>query len=690
MGREGSRLRVEYLKFVVGIVMLSICLAGNTGWCRPIGLSGTWQYSETGDGTTNKNFLQYYNMDFGYELTEAMDWAGSMRYTRNWNGGKVSELYTPMVTLNTRNDIFNLGLSATAVEQKFSDSPSTSSRSWQGNWKSNWNKPLWPSIRGFFGQSWAMDDKSPKTTDTESFYNGLDADWSWGPFKTNYSYYYSDSKDKVNDTKSNTSRHTLGAKAAKGLWDNKVNVSLSQHFSYYSTEATAHVGATGTALIKDNIIQAYAGADITPESDLPGANSGLTNDSTSDSAYSAASGETTNIAIRMDFIQVDWIYLYTVNDLGSSDASNFLWEVYTSSDGNTWTRQATAQAYTYNSTSRRFQIQVSGIKARYIKLAAVQPLSSTVDFSEIEAYEEISGSGVVTSSRTYKNYSTDATVSFRPMDKVNMAYSLSLDYSRPSGGVDSDRISQTGSVNWRPRERVSSSLSVTDSLQKDTGEPDIRSRAYSISVLTMPLDTLDVSMGVTRSENYEGGEKTSTNNSYSIYTTAALFPDLNASLDLIYSTTDNLQSDTSSDSYTSRLNLTARLTPRLTVDFNGGYTASKTGTTDSDSVDTNLNLSWRPSDVLSVRANGYSNWASGQSDNRGGSVSMACAVTEKTQISLGYSYTDSTATIQNYTMFWSWKISRYFSTHVNGSYSITETENSWSVSGQFTARFSGF
>ncbi len=691
MGREGSRLRIEYRKFVAVMVMLSLSFTSAVAWSRPIGLSGSWLYTRTGDGTTSKNLLQYYNIDFGYDLSESMDWSGSFRYTRNWNNGRLSELYTPVVSLNTRNDIFDLGLSATAVEQRLSDSPDTSSKTWQANWKSKWDKPLWPALRGYFGQTWSTDDQRPKTTDTESFYNGIDADWSWGVLKTAYSYYYSDSKDKVNDSKSSTSRHMVSARAAKGFLDNRLNVSLSQNFSYYLTEATAHTGATGTALIEDNIVQAYAGNDTTPNTDLPAVNSGLTNDSTTDIAYSAAPGETTNIAIRMDFIRVDRIYLYTTTDLGATNASGFLWGVWTSPDGNTWTQQVTAQAYSYNSSSRRFEIPVSGIKARYIKLAAVQPLTSTVNFSEIKAYEEISGSGLVTSSRTYKDYSTDASVNYRPMDKVTLAYSLSLDFARPSGGVNTDRINQTGSLSWRPKESITSNLSITDSLQKDSGQPDSRTRAYSLNVITFPLDTLDVSTGVTRNETYEGGTKTATTDSYSIYTTAALFPDLNAGLDLVYTSADNLSSGTNTDSYNSRLNLTARLTPRITVDFYGGYIVSKSDTGDTDSTDTNLNLSWRPSDVLSFRASGYSNWASGHDNTRGGSLTIAWAATEKTQLSFGYSYAYSTVTTQTYNAFWSWRISRYLSTNVNGSYKIAEAgENSWTVSGQLTARFSGF
>ncbi len=668
------------------ILLLVMCIEG---WARPLGLSGSWRYMKSENGTSQETFLQNYNVDFGYDLTEAASLSGSMRYNRYRTDNRITEVYAPVFSMNLRNDIFSANLASSLTERKDSDGPNFSTKTWEFNWNSNWVRPLWPSVRFFFGQSWFSDDQSPKILDTKSYHNGVNLDWEWDSLETFYSYYHSNSKDMVNNSESDDARHFVRGQYSRSFLDNRLGLSLSQQFNYNRNRTEAWAGPGGTALIKTSVLQAYAGPDNTPATDLPPVASGLINQNTADTAYQATSGETTNIAIRVDSVQVDLVYLYTETDLGVANATSFSWAIYSSSDGSTWTQETSSAGFSYDSSFRRFEIHVPSLKVKYVKLVATQPLAFNFYFSEVEAFQEVSGTGTVTLSRYYRTYLTDASVNYHFTDNIDLAYTISLEYSRPSDGADSDRRSQVGSLNWMINPKLSSTFSVSETWQQDENQPETTTRSYSISLNSAPIPTLDISFGITKNDNYEDGDKISSTYNYTIYTTAALFPDLDSSLDLTYTNTENYESNTTTDGYSARLTLTARLTPKLTMDLNSGYSQSSSDGSDTDTVDTNINLTWRPADVFSLRGSAYSRWESDSDDSRGLSLSTGIATTENTQLSLSYSYSYSTSESQTYNGFWSWTISEYLSFQLNGSYQIREDEEPWMVSGQLNARFSG-
>ena len=676
------------------LIFLMIVGMAEFAWSRPVGLSGNWQYRERGNGETEESFEQNYNIDLGYDLTELLSFNGSLRYNRVWNEGDVTELITPILGFDVRNDIFNLNLAATAVERRDSEGPDYMSKSWEANWTSNWDKPLWPGLRFFFGQSEAYDDQSPKQQDIDSYHYGTDLNWEYNIVEVLYSFYYQDSKDHVSDTETKNTRHFVRGEVSKSFLDDRLNLSLSQQYSYYNYKTIVQIGASGTAQVSVPI-SAYAYSYDTLDEDYEtgiGPNiSTLTNDDTTDAAYTIDTTVHYNyINLNTNYRKLDIIYIYTSEDISSLNPNSFTWYIatYTTS----WDTFQTI-SFNYNSTEHRFEFQVSGIRqARYIKLAtdSFYGLSDTYYFSEVEVSEEVSGQGEVTLSRTYNNYITDGSVNFSPIDVLDFNYSFSYEYGNFSDGPDTERLSQVGSARWSILSNLTSTFSVSETRQDDEGEPETITRSYAISTIYIPLPTLDVSLGITKNDNYEGGDKTSTTYNYTLYTTAALFPDLDSSLDLTYTNSENYESDTSTDTYTARLTFTARLTPALTVDMNTNYNSTH-GTTDADTVDANLNMSWRPSDILSLRSTLYSRWVSDGDDSKGLNLSMGLATTEKTQLNLTYSYADSTTTTQNFGMFWSWTISRYLSVQVNGSYQIREEEdNPWMINTQLTARFAGF
>ena len=692
MGRGGNTSSKGWPVLAVTCLLVIVALMAFSaeGWTRPLALSGFWRYMKAGDGESERSFLQNYNIDFGYDLTDAVSMSGSLRYNRNWISNRTTEVYAPVVAFNLRNDIFSTSLSSSITEQKNSDSADFSTKTWEATWASNWNKRLWPTVRLFFGQSWLSDDQTPSLQDTESFHDGLNLDWRWNALQTFYSYYHTNSKDNANAVETDDTRHFVRGQYARAFFDDRLNMSLSQQFTHNRTDTTAEVGAGGTALIPTNVVAAYAWIDTDPQSDLPSSpNSSLTNQDTSDTVLSVSQNQGLQVAIRVDSVQVDRIYLYTRDGLTQANATSFTWAAYSSSNGNDWTLLNATAGSSYNTTLRRFDIQVSSVKARYIKLVATQPLAQNVVFSEVEARQEVTGTGTVELSRTYKTYLTDAGLDYRFTDNLDLAYTVSLEFSRPSDGADTDRRSQVGSLNWIIGPKLSSTFSISDTWQKDENAPETDTRSYAVSLNSTPIPTVDISLGITRNDNYEGGDKKSTTYSYSVYTTAALFPDLDSSMDLTYTTTDNYETDTSTDAYIATLILTARLTPKLTMDFNGGYNKTSSNDTDTDSVDTSVNVTWRPADAFSLRSTAYSRWESSGDDTRGISLNSGIATSDKTQLGLTYSYSYSTTESQTYSGFWSWTISEYLSFQLNGSYQITGDEEPWTVSGQLTARFSG-
>ena len=656
-----------------------------------LGLSGNWQYQHTGNDEDSDSYQQNYNLDFGHEMTEAMTLSGSVRYNHNWNEGRVTEILYPTLGFGVTNDIFRLDFSGTATERMNSEGPNRSDRSWEARWNSTWSRDWWPEFLLRYGEALSMDDQTPRVVDTDSSQMGLDIDWetAWDilPAKTFYSYYGTEGTDKVTNLGNTNESHYARLELGRSFWANRFTFSFSQQYSLNHQESEGPIGTPRPR----SIYQCMAGEDDTPDKGTLPANSRLIDHDYETSALVIEPDEEMNIGVKLEYQQIDLFYFYTVEDLRPADQS-FTWDLWVSEDGDDWTREANNLAFIYNPSFRRFEIDIPGVKANYLKLVTKHTPADAVAFSEVEVMQRAVSKD---EERDSENYMTDLGLGFRLATDLNLNYSLSLDESKSDSDYDEDqsqdRRTQTGTLAWTPSPYFSPSLNVSECRQDNNGDnetqqPDTLTRSYSISITSEPLSTLDLSSSVTRSENYEDDKKISTTDSYSLYATAALFPDLDSSLDLTYSTTDDEERNENTQNFGARTYLTARLSPKLTGDLTVEYNKSM-GETDSVSKDATLTLNWRPSDIFSLRGDADYTWEEEEANKSNYTVAMSVIPSDKTQVSLTYSYADSTSATENYGISCNWTINRIFSMNLNGSYQIKEDERPWSISGQLAARF---
>ena len=674
------------------LILVAILVWDGVTLADTLGLSGNWQYQQTGNGENRKSYRQNYNLDFDHEITEAITLSGSTRYNHNRDEGRVTEMLYPTLGFAVTNDIFRLDFSGTATERTNSEGPDQSDRFWDARWDSAWSRDWWPEFRLNYGEERSWDDQRPRVVDKDSSQMALDVDWetAWdiAPARTYYSYYKNEGTDRVTGLDDTNENHYARLELGRSFWANRFTFSFSQQYSSNHGESEGPIGSPRPC----TIYQCVAGVDDEPDEGTLPVNFNLIDNDYETSALVIEPDEEMNIGVRVDRQKIDLVYLYTVEDLLPAD-QNFTWDLWVSEDGYDWEEIHWVTVLSkYNRSFRRFEIDIPGVKENYLKLVADVTPRHAVAFSEVEVMRRAVSEK---EERDFESHTTDLGLGFRLTADLNLHYSLSLDRSESDSSYaenqSQDRRTQAGTLAWTPSPYFSPSLNVSECQENNNGDnetqqPDTLTRSYSISITSEPLSTLDLSSSVTRSENYEDDKKISTTDSYSLYVTAVLFPDLDSSLDLTYSTTDDEERDENTRTFGARTYLTARLSPKLTADLTGEYNKSM-GETDSVSKDATLTLNWRPSDIFSLRGSANYTWEEDEADRSNYTVAMSVLPSDKTQVSLTYSYAQSTSTTENYGISCNWTINRIFSMNLNGSYQIKEDENPWSISGQLAARF---
>ncbi len=393
-----------------------------------------------------------------------------------------------------------------------------------------------------------------------------------------------------------------------------------------------------------------------------------------------------NIAIKADFKVLDQVYLYTTTDV-SAIAAGFTFALYTSDNGTNWQLNTLVQPKSYNSLEKRFEFPMASLNNLWLKLVVTSSPLSTVDFTEIEAYRLVTGTDEVELTSTSSSMITDLNLGARLTESLSLAYSLSYEDGEYGSGVDYERQNQSGHLKWQALPILTTTLGMNEATSQNGDADESGSRSYTLNFDAIPLETVDVNMGLTRSEEYQGSERQSVNHSVGLYTTAALYPDLDSSLDINYRRLKRDDTGLQTKKYQGSLTLTARLVPRLTADLTTDY-QHDLGDAGSERTGADLSLNWRASDMLSLHASGNKEWLGSDSQSEGATLALSLAPTDTTQFSLNYIYAKSEERINKYSLFGSWSLGPHFTLQGNGSYSESQGEEEWQVQTQLVARFS--
>ena len=699
LNRKRERLLRISIKFnLILFCFLYVGLSLQLAYSAPFNFNGSWRTLTTEEDGFTESYLQSYNVNFKQDITEAMRLQESFRYSRNWKeDGGTREVYNPSLDFLIINDIFRFDLNGNASKNRNSEGTDLTSSSWQGIWSSTWQNEMWPRIQVDIGQNFSEDDESPAVTDTQTDELGSSVDWDFDLARILYNY----DRRKITNNASNsdTDIRTNFARLDTGssFWDDRLILTLSQQFSNDRRNFSIKGVTGGTVLVPVSLGQVAANIDDTPENGtltpVPGLNDGNT-----DISALASDPLDLNISLKTDLQHTDLIYVYTVDDLVSTigivEVNSFRWNLYSSTDADSWQLEVTNLPFLYNSSQKRFEIDIAQIQKVHIKVVAVipTPTGTVIDFSEVEAFNtvQVQGESFSLFRETY-NYLTNANIGFSFNSDMNFQYSMSYDNRHNSDTPNQKILNQLGTFTWIYSPSLITSFSINETRNEIGDDPEDINRSYGLNFLAPTLPTLDMNFGITRRDIYRGSTKLSTTDSFNIYTTAALFPTLDLSLDCDYSITENEETDIRINRFDSELIVTARLNPKLTVDLRNEYDNINSDGNSRDVLNSTLNVSWRLSDMLLFQFTGLGRFDSDEDNDVGFRLNMSMVPSDETQFDITYRILDSEETTLQRTSFnFGWTIGQYFIFRTTGVYESSDEDHDWGIQTELVFRFNGF
>ncbi len=623
------------------LIILAICVGWN-GPAKAIDFSANWRYFDTSE--EKPRWTQSYSLILSSWATNALSTNLSLRYTRQDQAGEWHELYTPVLALNLLNDWFNLNFSATATENRRSDGPDFSTRSWDTNLTTSYRDYNW---RLYYGQASQKDDRDPHRVNTDSDHWGLSVNKSWDLLTFYADYRGTSSKDHVEKTKTTTDSYFLRGEISD-TWK-KLHYSFSQQINYIKNDwKSKATGPTRKALI--NTTASWHLAD----------NTKLQKDD--------------YIIIDTNYQEIDLIVLY-VNNLTMEEVDpNVKWKIEWSNDQNTWTEIA-------NDVSLPYEFSTTFKEGRYLKLTVISG-KDDLNSPLIRTYKYLP-SGVTSYTFKSKSYQTSASLGYTIDERKNISYNLFYNKNLPDPGKNNESLSNSVTGYWYINKLLQTTTTFSTNRDKTQGQKSKSNYNFSINILSEFLETLTTTTTYTHSLNKEGSEKISTTDTITLSTAAELYPDLETRWDLNYTHGKNYETNSKTDSFNSHVNVTARVKPSLTITGIYDFTHTKSrGEKSATSTDhfANIDAIWRPSESLLIRGSEYIKWGKNQKTLVTSNYSLWVNVNPKIQVNFLYSGTRQKGqNSDRVSSTLSWDISRYWFFKTTYSWEKTEDEKRWSI-----------
>lgn len=656
----------------IGLIAFSLSLPQES-FSAPLSYNGSIRYYEDQGGNSQESNSHNLTYDQHQELSPVISLSESLRFSKSWTQGSGGqESYFPQIMLTANNYLFSWILSASMNELRSDTNAATSKRSWDSFWYSRWDQPYLPTIRFNLGQDVNENDVNPSTLDSRSFRTGFGLDWSTLYGKLSCGATYNRDLDKIVQRTSINDNYFLLYNSSKSFWNNKLNLSFSQkvNIQHRKTKYSQPGSVIKELLNPITVVQTLYQNDSTPLtgalSDQPVLMDGIIDIS----SINSIPGETINLGIKINTQLVDRLYVYTLQDL-STNSSSFSWDLYSSVDGTTWNLERQAVNFVY--TAKHFEIEVPSLQKMYLKVVSQQALATAIDITELKAYQSISvSSGILPIydySYDYDNYITNLGVSYNVSQNTSFLYNVSYEIGSPSTGQNFSRRAQSANVNMKNSSNLNTRITIGEFLQKFEKDPSTLARNYGITFLYQLIPTVYYNFGFDRNESYLDGEKKSTSQNYVLGVNAALYRDLDSGLEFRYNTNVNEDDDSSSDSYSTVLRLTARLKPNITSNLSINNTSAAGGdNAETSSFGTKFDATWRASDILSLQVEASQQWASGQDSSK---FRFTCDVapSSKTQVSFAYRVDETNTIAQYVTSSFRWLITDQLSLVTSYNYS---------------------
>jgi hypothetical protein len=675
--------------FLLSLLFLAVIMPQAAGGAQS--LTANWSHSDGKDAVATDEYFTTYTLDLKQEITEAMSLQESMRYSYGWRQEYDTQSVDPSLRFGVNNDLFLFELFGAASEQRNTMAADQKKARWEAVWASSWQNRFWPTLRTTYGEEWQQDDNSPKLTDKETRNGSVAVEWDLELFKTYFNYNESRFDNIATDRQSDSTSTFGRLEANHSFWQNRLTMGFASQYSEQREISTTALGTSSSTLIRQSLSQVLHGLDSTP---LTTAGELTAVAALHDGDLEAASSVATNgidvpphnLAVKVDFQIIDALYLYTTVDRAAV-AAGFTFALYTSDNGTNWQLSTLSQPYGYNSAERRFEFPLPALNHLWLKLVIMASPLTAVDFSEVEVYRLVTGTDEVELTSTSSSMVTDFNLGARLTDSLSLTGNLSYENGEYGSGVTYDRANQGAHLKWQTLAALATTVGMSQASSQNGDAPEAMSRTYTLNLDAIPLETMDVNMGLTRTEQYEDDQRRSVNHNIGLFTTAALYPDLDASLDLNYGHLKPDDEGPATKNYHGVLTLTARLVPGLTADLTTDYQHTL-GDAGSETTGADLGLNWRASDMLSLHLAANKEWLGSDSQNEGAGLSLSLAPTDTIQFSMSYMYAKAEERVDRYAVFGSWALGPHFTLQGTGSYAESQGQEEWQVQSQLVARFS--
>ncbi|MBA3015988.1 MAG: hypothetical protein KKD63_06555 [Proteobacteria bacterium] len=673
---------MQLVLFWLGDVSFSEVHAG------PMALSADWTYQDSSERAGH--LAEAYTADYSarHDLTELMSMDTTLRATSRSDFDSTRQNVIPSLSYLINNDIFFFNLSGTANEE-FSDSVhgDRSNRSLAANWNSAWGRQVWwlPGVNLNFNQNWQQDSLTPSLLDAESTNQGASLDWDLLLARVFYRYNTSESSNQIFGNEHQTKDQLARIETDASFWQGKGSVSLSQQIANVKTDSLARV-VGGFALLPVSV-SAYHGEAV-PNPVTLSVNGALTDGDRDGVAVTVNNPvHPMNIGLRINFQQIDRIYLYTETALSTAISAQFTWDLYTSNNNIDWVLVQTSISGVYNTFEKRFEFVIPPQVKEFVKLVAVNdPAITAVNFTEIEAFQAIAASSsTVALNNTYDTYQTNASMNLQLRSDLQLTSNVAYMKNENSAGYDMTSTGVSSGLSWNPNPDWSVRVSGNQNSRQRTESIDDETRGYGVSVGFPTIPSVDSMVGVTLSEYYEGVTKTSISHNYTLQFIAELYRDLNGRLNFNVTQSDNLLYDNQAETVSTRVGLIARLVPGLVADWSimVSDTSGQGSTIASDAI-----MTWRFTDILALRGNINGSW--GVDDATTASASVDVGLTDTMQLSLTQRREFAPETSNISAIDWRWSITRYLSMMTSGAILWGGVSDEWNVVSRVNTRFTNF
>jgi hypothetical protein len=672
------------------IVLMLIVYATPVAAGDPLSFIGNWNYRKSGGDTGDSSLFNHtYTLIYSKELSDAMAFSASVRYNENIPSGDLekTDSINPTLSLDTRNDFFSLNLNASRTELNREDNPSRTDQSWSANFQTQVEQ--WPSLRLYYNQNSSYDDGSPRRQDVDSDVFGATIEYTIAHFDLLYDFRRSESQDHVNRSDTETTDHTAQVGYSNSFFGNRVSVAASQQYQSFKTSTETRVGVGGRFFVPAFLFGGFSSEDDTPATGTPANNPALVDGDTDASAGIDITGTTIkqNMAVQADLQPIDRVRVYLDRIIDTATQNRLQWSIYQSSDLTNWTQITNILPVFYDEENSRTLVVldlVDAAESRYIKVVSDTTLPSAISVfvTEMEAgtVRTATSDRFSINQRTI-NLQSQFSTTVRITDSWQVSYNLRRNENRPDNGLDTVQFNHTLSTRYNPSELLTLSLGISENIDWTDSDEDRRSRSYFISVGSQPLPTLNYTLGYTRTETRSDEHGDIDGDSFSALVNATIFPDLTSSLSANWSQREDITDGRTNTVYGFNLDATARLSPRLDLNIDLGYTKS---TSEDELIDDEtttgtrygFNLGYRPSDILLFNG-GFHRQV--EENTSVVNASFTGLWTRKLQTIFGLTYSMGDEDSRQYTGTISWLVSRRISTQINGSYLDADSGDSWSI-----------